>query len=617
MIKIVFFIFLYTTLVNSTLAFCPLAFNFCKPAETTWLDVFHYAKAPVIDKLKQIFGGSFIVRNFDTIVYSIVGLQMTILLAFVIIYIKGRPDRRINANTNANATTVRTKITNIMATDCDDQGFNRSRNHIRTNIPCPTNLAKAPTEFNGKCDIFSWFNKLESFLEAQAPYNLWLNIAITYVHDSCLLGIPIDELKLRDEGYVMFKKALIAKYASFSENKKTLDDLINRTQKADESVTTYGRALAAIAKSVFDCESDKTEEILKDQIIKGLYNNELKALAAEQKYLTRDKQYPYADLIEFLAGKEIGLIERKKASSQESTSTVDTESDNRRYSIRYNQVYNPHNNNQRPYSPNRQNQGQQFQHSNQTQNHYYNPNNTQHKNATPNNNPNQYAVTQNISPNIAAKNIQSGKSASNDDKKAYGINVVNSMVKNGSIRGICLFDKIPVSYLCDPGAAKTIISEKTFNNLLNKNPKIKLNNYFGRGLRSANQKLNILGVLKVKELTMSETTQLPKMLAIVVADVEEDCLLGRNWIKQIPELRSLLDNLSIQVREMTAGVTSLNCEAPAEASDDDFEYDLEGESQSEELLCEIPDIGKINAIGIEPNARQSDEGAGIPNPTTS
>ena len=93
-----------------------------------------------------------------------------------------------------------------MATDRDDQIFNRSKYHLRANILCPTNLARTPAEFNGKSDIFSWFNKLESFLEAQALYNLWLNIAITYVHDSCLVGIPIDELKMRDDGYIIFKK---------------------------------------------------------------------------------------------------------------------------------------------------------------------------------------------------------------------------------------------------------------------------------------------------------------------------------------------------------------------------------------------------------------------------
>ena len=58
-----------------------------------------------------------------------------------------------------------------------------------------------------------------------------------------LKGIAIEKLNHNEEGYKMLKQNLIERFLHTSETKKPnkLDDLINRTQKHNESTTKYGQ----------------------------------------------------------------------------------------------------------------------------------------------------------------------------------------------------------------------------------------------------------------------------------------------------------------------------------------------------------------------------------------
>jgi hypothetical protein len=72
-----------------------------------------------------------------------------------------------------------------------------------------------------------------------------------------------------------------------------------------------------------------------------------------------------------------------------------------------------------------------------------------------------------------------------------------------SPQGRAIFNYTQLNYLCDSGAAKTIISEEAFKRIQADDPKVKLKPYRGSALTSANKPLVIVGTVQLKACTFS------------------------------------------------------------------------------------------------------------------
>lgn len=126
------------------------------------------------------------------------------------------------------------------------------------------------------------------------------------------------------------------------------------------------------------------------------------------------------------------------------------------------------------------------------------------------------------------------------------------------LHGIAIFGFSLINYLCDSGASKTIISEEVFKKIKADDPKVKLKSYRGRGLRSANKPLEILGTIQLRTCTFAHDVVLKDKTAIVAKDLAGNlCLLGRDWQRSIPGLSQALGDLATTVQNMSQSVRQM------------------------------------------------------------
>ena len=113
-----------------------------------------------------------------------------------------------------------------------------------------------------------------------------------------------------------------------------------------------------------------------------------------------------------------------------------------------------------------------------------------------------------------------------------------------------------ISYLCNNGAAKTLISEAAYLKIKSSRA-IQLRPYRGNSLTSATGKIQILGKININEVKMSKSIKLRNVEALVAKDfLGYECFLGRDWQGKIPGLKNQLKQTRNLVKKMTSTLTA-------------------------------------------------------------
>ena len=124
-----------------------------------------------------------------------------------------------------------------------------------------------------------------------------------------------------------------------------------------------------------------------------------------------------------------------------------------------------------------------------------------------------------------------------EEKKFYP----KKLPKLSCILGKAIFNNTLVSYMYDSGAARTIINFDTFHRIKNEaeDPnRIVLEQNKGRNLIGVDGEVKIIGYLKLDQVIMSDNWQRQNVKVAVIENLKEiDCLLGRDWMNNVPNFR--------------------------------------------------------------------------------
>ncbi len=126
-----------------------------------------------------------------------------------------------------------------------------------------------------------------------------------------------------------------------------------------------------------------------------------------------------------------------------------------------------------------------------------------------------------------------------------------------AIQGNILLNKTMVKYLCDPGAALTVISRKLFETLNKAENPIPLRPYIGEPIMSCNKRIKVLGVIRINRCTLSTEFSVRHFKVIVMEDLARyDCIMGRDLIAKIPCFTNPIEELRIQVNKYSENLLS-------------------------------------------------------------
>ena len=535
-----------------------------------------------------------------TMVHTLISLSAILLfclIVYIIISIRGRPGtlKSLAPQQNTGNGNTHSVETHIYVGRPD---ATRSDSHVDDNHK-GNNPIKPPRDYNPNrsddTDILMWFVKLENYLECVLPKEKWFSLAISLVSESCLKNIPpIKNLKNSENSYELFKRAMIEKYGKRSDQETiTLTTLTERYQRGNESSRDYGKALREITNKLFalTSDTDDVKKALKDQFASGLRDSSLRAKAKEKQYKMKGKDFSFDELVEYIAGKEIG----REQLTGRNTSTTDTDglqANNRAPFQPRAQQNNPwHRNEQRPQIPTSvpeprppgyyQSQVTPYYHGPpppyRRQDTYHAPQRAyQSNNQVPFNvipvfpelpNSNITAVTSNTSGNNANSNLnqsnqnQVGTNNANNTLNNAGqiennqnnnqaapryynnnprynnqnnrfnnqnnhnqnnnnqnrqpapsmnaINRNNLRNRNTEPNAKAIFNNSIIEYLCDTGAAQTVISERAYQKIKAQDHiNTKLDLYRGQGLYSANGVLKIMGTIKLKRCIFGKNIEI-------------------------------------------------------------------------------------------------------------
>ena len=505
---------------------------FCLKCSTGW--VFSQTVQPptIREKVLNFFYAIFAFINnscYEMVINHFVSfatvLATGVILVLLILVIKRRPST-LKKSFHSTETSTGSISANFYVA-----GSSNSDQPVRNFDRGFGNFIKPPNEFVGKSDISLWFMKLESYLKSNIPPHLWLETTISLINESCLKRIPSNEtLCLGEDGYIKLKKSMLDLYSNREKiSELNLYDLTTRTQKINENVQEYGSAIKNMAAEIFKAiPSSSVSTQLKAQLARGIRDPTLRARAIEKLHKKSSETMTFDEFVAYMRGKELGRDESLKLSS------TDSEDPNQR-------KHNP--------AQNRPNLKSHHSYNLRSTSHYNNDNigiqSYQNRGPTPN--PNSILKPQNQEPNFSANKV-----SFNPAVQQSSINSVSDVENYIEMRGIALFDGAPIQYLCDSGAAKTIISENAYKRILQRNPGKYIKRYIGRGLYSANSRLKIMGVIKINQIKMSSEQLVSNLDAIVVKDLQgNECLLGRNWLRHIPNLNKSFDSMSGTIRAMT------------------------------------------------------------------
>ena len=141
---------------------------------------------------------------------------------------------------------------------------------------------------------------------------------------------------------------------------------------------------------------------------------------------------------------------------------------------------------------------------------------------------------------------------------------MNALVVNGfivvpidqkayAIKGNILIGREIVEYLCDPGAALTVISNSLYDRMNTEHEPMPLQPYLGGPISSCNLKIKVLGVVNVDRCTLSSDVSIRDTNMIVMENLpNHDCLMCRDVIVRVPSLSQPMEELRTSVNEFTA-----------------------------------------------------------------
>ena len=258
---------------------CFFNFWFGKGEETTFEKFFRY-----INEFVMYIGSYqkdlYVLKTM--IVLSLIGTITIIILLNKVI--KGRHRTQRNdwpakdcANTNQGSLAAEVNISNTLRVESSPQTCVRGDN--RTTM-------KRPNEFNERIDVETWLVQLEVYLEKCVDKKEWFDVTLSHINVNCLKDFNIAESRNNTNNYQLIKDFLVSKYsAKITAKNLQLADFVNRKQGPNESVKDYANALKHIAQDVLKSTPViSLDEHLKDSLVKGLQNAELKACAIKKRY---------------------------------------------------------------------------------------------------------------------------------------------------------------------------------------------------------------------------------------------------------------------------------------------------------------------------------------------
>jgi len=148
------------------------------------------------------------------------------------------------------------------------------------------------------------------------------------------------------------------------------------------------------------------------------------------------------------------------------------------------------------------------------------------------------------------------KTALNQTLKHFEIesNHIDIYENENKATGTPIFNNTKIKYLSDGGADKSILSEDGYNKIknncnINKNDLIK---YSGAPVKSANGQIKVIGNLKLNKCIVDPDHPLENV-QILVAKIKtsNDCLLGRDLMYQIPELKNQMLKMKNRINNMS------------------------------------------------------------------
>ena len=201
----------------------------------------------------------------------------------------------------------------------------------------------------------------------------------------------------------------------------------------------------------------------------------------------------------------------------------------------------------------------QHQNNNYQQKRSYYPRNQSNNNSNNNNNNNNNNNLQNGAQGAGNNAMYTQRHVTFiEEKKLYS----KKSPKLSCILGKAIFNNTLVSYMYDSGAARTIINFDTFQRIKNESEdpnRIVLEQNKGGNLIGVEGVIKIIGYLKLDQVIMSDNWKRRNVNVAVIENLEEvDCLLGRDWMNNVPDFKKQILEKTSTVQEMTQECVEIN-----------------------------------------------------------
>lgn len=363
-----------------------------------------------------------------------------------------------------------------------------------------------------------------------------------------------------------------------------LDKLADFKQSPRDSIYDYGEKLFQMIKRMFPTmeNSDDIDRLSQERFVEGLLNQRLRekvrSKMLKMRNILNDKNFKFYDLVKYAECKEASY------DSNNYNSKLVTSSDSDAY-----QNQNTFNQNLQTYNQNQSYQNNSGQKWNGNTNYYknkrfnnYRPRNdyqreennyqsnfqqnfpTQTNQQTFQNQPQQNSNKVHFNETVTNKNQSEERICSVEEKESELKTVIMSNSQNSQIgrvkpiEGQAIFNNSLIKYMCDSGADRTIINENVYNTIKIQAPETKLEPANGLKMYSVTNEIRILGIVRLDRCIISPLGDLKYTEVVVTENISNyECLLGRDVINRVPELKQKLDSIHDVVRKMSNEVRKI------------------------------------------------------------
>ena len=422
-------------------------------------------------------------------------------------------------------------------------------------------------KYQSNMKIEIWLQLLEIYLNNHVHPSKWAEHTIMSLNHELVEQIgPLNQFTNNGEGYSKLKLALIDHRTVAKPNEAfALDKLLTRKQIEGENVEEFGKNLKILSKDLL-----KSDDKLKQLFCRGIKNEKAKRKIAFFINDPKNKEGTFDKVIEYARSQEKGweladdyLLNSGSSSDQTMSDSPDTKIH-----------FQPTNTDIAPgpdHSLNKNNQtlrDSDTKHQTSRKDSYCSKCNrnghttnecysTKYNNSYPTHN------------NSTAPNKSSMKQNTNNTPEVMALHHIESQDKHQNkgikpISGKIMLDRHLGTYLCDPGAAITVISLEMYNRINTESKPLTLRPYSGEQITSCNLKIKALGEVYIKKCNLSSQINLRHTKMVVMDNlVRYDCLMGRDMIarissfsKQVEVLRIQVEENSIDLQQNVAGILS-------------------------------------------------------------